>query len=38
MELSSVGMKSNTSLELKFYRKNKEKKIFLSVLKSEIQV
>ena len=26
MELSSIGMKSNTSLELKFYRKNKEKK------------
>ena len=28
MELSSIGMKSNTSLELKFYRKNKEKKSF----------
>lgn len=26
MELSSIGMKSNTSLELNFYRKNKEKK------------
>lgn len=26
MELSSIGMKSNTPLELKFYRKNKEKK------------
>lgn len=26
MELSPIGMKSNTSLELKFYRKNKEKK------------
>lgn len=26
MELSSIGMKSNTSLELTFYRKNKEKK------------